>query len=266
MAEQQLIFKLLADCMAGIGAIGKGQRNQSQGYSFRGIDDVLMRVGPVLAENHVIPSVARIEDHKLESYTENTRDGKTRLVHRASLKMCVRFSAPDGSFVENWGVGEAIDYGGDKASNKAMSAAYKYAVFLGLCVPVKADDVADSDRDARPTDEATGIRKQRPRSNGKPAKPDIENLPPAGKPGPADGPGDEARYIKLLTFIADCQDEEKDGVMRTRKQRLTELRFALMGTACPYPSLSAREKKNLGTLIDKTVADIECSRQPEFSR
>ena len=103
--------------------------------------------------------------------------------------------------------------------------------------------------------------KAKAKKNGKP----DDDLPPI--PTKAEGgPGDEERYIKLLTFIADCQDKEVHGVFKTRQQRLTDLRYELMGKNNPYPNLSAQEKKNLGTLIDKAVADIECSQQPEFTR
>jgi hypothetical protein len=33
---------------------------------------------------------------------------------------------------------------GDKASNKAMSAAYKYAAFQAFCIPTEGDNDADS--------------------------------------------------------------------------------------------------------------------------
>ena len=39
--------------------------------------------------------------------------------------------------------GEAMD-SGDKATNKAMSAAYKYAAFQTFCIPTEGDNDADS--------------------------------------------------------------------------------------------------------------------------
>jgi hypothetical protein len=39
--------------------------------------------------------------------------------------------------------GEAMD-SADKATNKAMSAAYKYAAFLAFCIPTEGDNDADA--------------------------------------------------------------------------------------------------------------------------
>jgi hypothetical protein len=40
-------------------------------------------------------------------------------------------------------IGEAMD-SGDKSSNKAMSAAYKYAAFQAFCIPTEGDNDADA--------------------------------------------------------------------------------------------------------------------------
>jgi hypothetical protein len=58
----------------------------------------------------------------------------------------VRFdfvSAEDGSKHEVVTFGEAMD-SGDKATNKAMSAAYKYAAMQAFCIPTEGDNDADS--------------------------------------------------------------------------------------------------------------------------
>jgi hypothetical protein len=52
-------------------------------------------------------------------------------------------AAEDGSKHTVITVGEAMD-SGDKASNKAMSAAYKYAAFQAFCIPTEGDNDADS--------------------------------------------------------------------------------------------------------------------------
>jgi hypothetical protein len=58
----------------------------------------------------------------------------------------VRFdfvSADDGSMHEVVTFGEAMD-SGDKATNKAMSAAYKYACMQAFCIPTEGDNDADA--------------------------------------------------------------------------------------------------------------------------
>lgn len=62
--------------------------------------------------------------------------------------MDVQFFAPDGSSICHTACGEGLDFGGDKATNKAMSAAYKYAMFLGLAIPVDASAVEDGDSES----------------------------------------------------------------------------------------------------------------------
>lgn len=104
--------------------------------------------------------------------------------------------------------------------------------------------------------------KPKAKPNGKPAADDLPPIPPKKQYGP----GDQERYVKLLTFIADCQDKEEGGVYRTRQQRLTDLRFSLMGKDTPWPALNKEQVDGLGKLIDQAVAAIECAQQPEFSR
>jgi hypothetical protein len=52
-------------------------------------------------------------------------------------------SAKDGSKVTVRTYGEAMD-SADKATNKAMSAAYKYAAFQTFCIPTEGDNDADA--------------------------------------------------------------------------------------------------------------------------
>jgi hypothetical protein len=51
-------------------------------------------------------------------------------------------SAEDGSAIECRVVGEAMD-SADKSTNKAMSAAMKYACILTFCIPTEGDNDAD---------------------------------------------------------------------------------------------------------------------------
>jgi hypothetical protein len=55
------------------------------------------------------------------------------------LPLSIAFVADDGSSVECVTVGEAMD-SGDKSSNKAMSAAMKYALLEVFCVPTEDDN------------------------------------------------------------------------------------------------------------------------------
>ncbi len=124
-----LIYTQLAKVMGAVGAVTKGRRNQSQGYQFRGIDDVQAHVQGVLAEHGVI-CVPRVIERERELMP--TKSGGSM----ASVRLLVEhtFYAADGSSVICTTLGEAMD-SGDKASNKAMSAALKYALTETLMIP-----------------------------------------------------------------------------------------------------------------------------------
>lgn len=137
MSEQPSgeIYKLIPKIMQTVGAIGKGRRNTQQGYQFRGIDDVYNAMQGPLAEHgvFVVPSVTdRIREER------PTRDGKGTLFY-TTLTVRHTFYAPDGSSIEAVTVGEAMD-SGDKSSNKAMSAAMKYALIEVFSIPTEGDN------------------------------------------------------------------------------------------------------------------------------
>lgn len=120
--------------------ISKSQRNpQGAGYNFRGIDDVYNNAGPLLAKYGLNVMPRCIERECVE---------RTSLKGSALFYVVVRMefdfiSAHDGSKHTIAMFGEAMD-SGDKATNKAMSAAYKYAILQAFCIPTEGDNDADS--------------------------------------------------------------------------------------------------------------------------
>jgi hypothetical protein len=118
--------------------ISKERNNQQQGYKFRGIDDCLNALSSLLPKYGLI----------ITPYVE-TRDCVERQTKSGGslfyVTVRVRFSfisTIDGSRHDAVLYGEAMD-SADKATNKAMSAAYKYCVLLTFCIPTEAED-ADS--------------------------------------------------------------------------------------------------------------------------
>lgn len=124
--------------MAQVG-ISKGRKNQQQGYAFRGIDDVYAALSPVLAKHGlcIIPRV--IERVEVERKTAKGGLALYVTVH-AEFDFV---SAKDGSKHTAATYGEAMDTA-DKATNKAMSAAYKYAAFMTFAIPTEGDNDADA--------------------------------------------------------------------------------------------------------------------------
>ena len=143
--KKEQIYELIPKIMADIGHVGKDKKNTFQNYNFRGIDDVYNCVGPVFVKHGVfiVPSVKSVTVTQV-----NTTTGKpsTQIV----MEIAYRFYAPDGSYVEAVTVGEAMDTG-DKAANKAMSDAMKYAVWQTFCIPtIGVDSEVDSHEQAPP--------------------------------------------------------------------------------------------------------------------
>jgi hypothetical protein len=135
------VYKSIAAVQAEMAQVGisKGRKNQQQGYAFRGIDDVYAALSPVLAKHDlcIIPRV--IERIEVERKTAKGGLALYVTVH-AEFDFV---SAKDGSKHTAATYGEAMDTA-DKATNKAMSAAYKYAAFMTFAIPTEGDNDADA--------------------------------------------------------------------------------------------------------------------------
>lgn len=131
------IYKAINEVMKEIGAVGKNQKNSQQGFMYRGIDAVMNAINPALT-NHgvfVVPEV-------LEQTREERTTSKGNLLIYSICKIKFSFFAEDGSHVEAITIGEGMD-SGDKATNKAMSIAFKYACFQVFCIPT--EEMVDPD-------------------------------------------------------------------------------------------------------------------------
>lgn len=124
-----MIYKQMALIMADIAPIAKSKTNASQGYKFRGIDEIYQGVQQVMAKHSVV-SVPEVIEDRTEDRT--TKSGSA-LIYRI-LKIRYTFYAEDGSSVPCVVIGEGMD-SGDKASNKAMSVAEKYSLIQVFKIP-----------------------------------------------------------------------------------------------------------------------------------
>lgn len=133
-AKPGQIYALIPAIMRDVESIGKDRTNAQQGYKFRGIDDVYNAMHEPLAKHGVfiVPQV-------VERWREEKTSKAGALLMYTTLKVSHRFYAPDGSSVEAVTVGEALD-SGDKSTNKAMSAAMKYAILEVFAIPTQADN------------------------------------------------------------------------------------------------------------------------------
>jgi hypothetical protein len=121
-----------------VGITKDRHNSQGSGYRFRGIDDVYNTISPMLAKNGlcILPRIISRE------VTERVSQKGGALFYVTVEAEFDFVSAEDGSKHTVKTFGEAMD-SGDKGTNKAMSAAYKYAAFQAFSIPTEADNDAD---------------------------------------------------------------------------------------------------------------------------
>lgn len=148
----EMIYGLIGKAMKQIGAIGKDSKNAQQGYKFRGIDAVYNALNPVMADLGLFVCPEILDHRREERISEKTYNGQTTqtLLKYSILTIKYTLYAPDGSSVSCTVVGEGMD-SGDKASNKAMSVALKYACFQLFMIPT--EELVDPDGESH---EVTG--------------------------------------------------------------------------------------------------------------
>jgi hypothetical protein len=119
--------------------IAKSKKNQQQGFHYRGIDDLYNALAPLLAEHGVVifPTV-------LERTVQERATKSGGAMFYVLLKVDLHFilsENPESSF-RVLVYGEGMD-SADKATNKALSAAYKYGCLTTFCIPVEGEPDAD---------------------------------------------------------------------------------------------------------------------------
>jgi hypothetical protein len=132
--SEPTIHQALSAVMGQVQAVGKTGRNESQGFSFRGIDAVVNAVGPALRDEGVIV-VPKVLDRWVETY--QTRNGAN--MKNVSLLVEFTFHGPAKDTIVCSAVGEASD-SGDKATSKAHSVAFRTALLQALCIPTDEPD------------------------------------------------------------------------------------------------------------------------------
>lgn len=148
------IAKIQGD-LAKVG-IAKNRRNtQGSGYNFRGIDDVYAALSPLLAE-HGLCVIPRMVEREVTERTSKSGGALFFVAVKAEFDF---IAVADGSIHTACTYGEAMD-SGDKATNKAMSTAYKYAAFLTFAIPTEGDNDSENvTHEVAPAEKVPGIHK-----------------------------------------------------------------------------------------------------------
>lgn len=138
MKVYQAINAIQSD-LSKIGIEKTRTNQQGSGYKFRGIDDVYNALAPLLAIHKlcILPRmISRVCDERM------SKSGGSLFYVTVEAEFDF-VSSEDGTKHTVKTFGEAMD-SGDKATNKAMSAAYKYAAFQAFAIPTEGDNDADS--------------------------------------------------------------------------------------------------------------------------
>lgn len=142
MPDKKNIYETISAVMAEIGSIGKESKNSQQGFMYRGIDAVMNAINPALVK-HKLFVVPEVLNQRREE--RQTAKGGNLIYSVCTIKYT--FYAEDGSSVSATVIGEGMD-SGDKATNKAMSVAFKYACFQVFCIPT--EEMKDPDAETMP--------------------------------------------------------------------------------------------------------------------
>lgn len=140
MSEAKHVYVAINAVMKAMAREGieKGRRNDQQGYSFRGIDEVYNSLCGHLAENSLL-MLPRVTERTMTERATRNGGVATYVVLTVEFDLV---SALDGSSHTICTMGEAMD-SADKATNKGMSAAMKYACLMVFMIPTKGDNDAD---------------------------------------------------------------------------------------------------------------------------
>lgn len=139
------IYKKMSAVMKDVGAVSKNQKNETQGFKFRGIDQFVNALYPALTKNEVFMT-PRTTSYEVELREVTRASGKTGIDKHVKLMVEYDFFAEDGSKVTVGPIAaEGLD-SGDKATNKALSAALKYALIQTFSIPTV--DMVDGDSES----------------------------------------------------------------------------------------------------------------------
>lgn len=163
-AAPPAVYRAIASVAGAVAkeGVAKDRRNSQQGYNFRGIDDVYNALAPHLSASGlvILPRVLT----RTETERQTQRGG---VLFYVVVEVEFDFvAAEDGSRHTVKTYGEAMD-SADKATNKAMSAAYKYAAMQAFCIPTDGDNDADAT-----THSVTPSRQATRNGNGAPPRDD----------------------------------------------------------------------------------------------
>lgn len=133
------IHERMIAVLAELPALGKDDYNKQQQFHFRSHDSVMNALNPLLAKHgvFVVPDV-------IERVTDQRTTSGGKAMYEVNLHVRFTFYGLAGDDLSGSAWGEGTDMG-DKSTNKAMTAAFKYLLVQSF--GISSGDTADSDRD-----------------------------------------------------------------------------------------------------------------------
>lgn len=252
------IYGAICEIMKAVDAIAKGRRNAQQGYQFRGIDDVYNAMHGPLAE-HGVFIVPQVLDREMRE--QPSKSGG--VLFYTTLKVAHRFYAADGSYVEAITCGEAMD-SGDKSTNKAMSAAMKYAILEVFAMPTEGDnDTENHSPEPVSRGNAPQTPPQRPAMPKATTPPLVSKTPPKAQETPKKG-NSEPDPLEMVVEEVIKGLESKDKQGKPFKNQAGQMMPGKPFTQWGYPSDVA--KCTLTTIREDVGNELAIAQEDEQPR
>lgn len=193
--------------------ISKDRRSGDGGgpkFSFRGIDDVYNALAPIMSEAGLMMLPRMVGRTVTE---RQTRNGGAMFYTMVEAEFDL-VAAADGSKHTIRTFGEAMD-SSDKSTNKAMSAAFKYAAMQAFCIPTEGDNDADATTHEVAPKGSPSIDERAARLDGAMRKQttlaDLEKAWSLASGLCADLSTERPDKLALLTKLYDARREELSG-------------------------------------------------------
>lgn len=257
--ENGQIYGLMAQAMAKVAAVGKDGWNEQQSFSFRSIEAITAAAKAVFVELgiSVVPHMVF-----LTNVPQPMKNGSPH-GYRCVIEATYYFYAPDGSFVTAQTVGEGVDWG-DKAGNKAMSAAFKYALMQVLCIGDSSDDGDGSSPQFEGDDQEASAPKPAKKAAAKkaPAKKAPAKKAAAPKPvdeNPAISKEDWATWEESRQYLLD-NEYGKEQLVAWIETHLTEKPSKAMDAEL-FDSMLTKAAEIITVINEGIEADARAPKQ-----
>jgi hypothetical protein len=129
------VVQLMIEVMRKVRFVSKDQQNTEGGrYNFRGIDDVINALGPVMREVGILALPEIVWSDRRETKTTRGKDTRETLVRTRWT-----FYGPRGDSICAITEGESLD-SGDKGTAKAQTVAWRIALIQAFALPTDEPD------------------------------------------------------------------------------------------------------------------------------